>query len=582
MAYHSIYPRCRLIVALGLLCAPVQSEASSYPSQPDALHLGQQVSSFSPPDDDQQRIHQQAQQRALEQRLAPEQQTVHLKLPTSQPLPTGFPQETPCFPVDQVTLKGIEALPSWLTLQPLANTAVGHCLGGEGINLLMRRLQNRLMQHGYVTTRVLAPEQDLTERHLQLMIVAGKLGQLTRTTQSAQGVSLSSAFPLHAGSLLDLRALEQGLENLQRLPTVQANMEIVPTERPGQSDVIVTWQQSRKWRLGLSLDDSGTRSTGRYQGGTTLYLDNPLTLSDSLYLYAGRSLLPGAGKGTHNYTGQYSLPYGYWLVSVTGSYNDYTQTIAGLNADYRYRGQSQQVALQLGRVIHRGAEHKTRLTAEIALREAKNFIDDTAIDAQHRKTTSWKATLQHQQFIHRAILNLGISYQQGTRWFGALAASEEAFDDGTALSRIVQLTADLTIPFTLANQPFRYQLLYQQQFTATKLTPSEQFSLGSRWTVRGFSGERSLSADRGLLVRNEWSWTTPLSGQQLYLGVDYGSLSGRSTSPQLGRSLAGGVLGVRGQLWSTGYDTFIGTPLLAPKGFMPDRFTLGFTVNWHY
>lgn len=582
MDYHLFYPPQRVIMALGLLCIMGQSDASISPLKADALLAGQQRPLFPHPNDDSQQIHQQAQQRALQQRLAPDPPTVHVEVPTAPALQQGFPQETPCFPIEHVTLAGLQALPSWLGLQRVANTAIGKCLGAQGINLLMRRLQNRLMDHGYVTTRVLAPAQDLTQRHLHLTIVPGKLSQLTTTAQSHQDISLSSAFPMQAGGLLDLRALEQGLENLQRLPTVQSSMEIVPTDRPGESDVVVNWQQSRKWRLGLSLDDSGTRSTGRYQGGTTLYLDNPLSFSDSLYLYAGRSLLPGGGKGTHNVTGQYSLPYGYWLASLTASYSDYSQTIAGANADYRYRGQSQQLAFQLGRVIHRGSHHKTRLTGELALRESKNFIDDTAIDAQHRKTTSWKATVQHQQFIDRAILNLGVSYQQGTRWFGALPASEEAFGEATALSRILQLTADFTLPFTIATQPFRYQLLYQQQLTSTKLTPSEQFSIGSRWTVRGFDGERSLSADRGRLIRNEWSWALPISAQQLYLGVDYGTLRGNSTHQQLGRSLIGSVVGVRGQVLSTGYDTFIGIPVAAPQGFMKDRVTLGFTVNWQY
>lgn len=34
--------------------------------------------------------------------------------------------------------------------------------------------------------------------------------------------------PAREGELLDLRDIEQGLENLQRVPTVQAEMAIVP------------------------------------------------------------------------------------------------------------------------------------------------------------------------------------------------------------------------------------------------------------------------------------------------------------------------------------------------------------------
>ncbi len=57
----------------------------------------------------------------------------------------------PCFQIKQTELKGADALPHWLPLQKIANGAVGHCLGAKGINLLMSTLQNRLVDHGYVT-----------------------------------------------------------------------------------------------------------------------------------------------------------------------------------------------------------------------------------------------------------------------------------------------------------------------------------------------------------------------------------------------------------------------------------------------
>jgi hemolysin activation/secretion protein len=44
-------------------------------------------------------------------------------------------------------------------------------------------------------------------------------------------------------------------------------MEIIPGEQPGESDIALSWKQERMWRIGASLDDSGTKSTGRYQGG---------------------------------------------------------------------------------------------------------------------------------------------------------------------------------------------------------------------------------------------------------------------------------------------------------------------------
>lgn len=541
------------------------------------LHSG-----YSAPLADEQLIRQQESQRAREAQLAPPAPDVRLSPQTTPSTNVDFPEEKPCFPIQQVELQQREKLPHWLPLQKLANRAVGHCLGGKGINTLMSVLQNRLIDSGYVTTRVLAPQQNLNSGKLILTILPGTIRQVKFTPQSGHYVSLLNSFPAKPGALLDLRDIEQGLENFQRVPTVQANMEIIPGEKPGESDILLDWKKSRMWRLGLSLDDSGSRSTGRYQGGVTLYVDNPLSLSDTLYLNAGRALQPHGEKGTHNYTGQYAVPFGYWMTSLTASSNDYYQTIAGLNGDYRYRGKSNNLAFQLSRVLHRSGSQKTSFTYDIITRESKNFLDDTQIDAQRRKTAAWKVGLQHRHYIYAATLDAGISYQRGTRWFGSIPATEEYFGEATALSKILLMNAQLELPFALAGQNFRYNVQYMRQKTNTPLTPQEQFSIGSRWTVRGFDGERTLSADNGWTVRNEFGWFTPLPGQQLYLGVDYGEVSGHSSPYLVGNHLAGGAVGLRGLLLGASYDVFAGIPLSKPQGFTTDPVTFGFNLNWQY
>ncbi len=245
-------------------------------------------------------IIQQQRQEALEQQLTPSAPDVRLSAPGSFAHKINFPVETPCFQIKQTELKGADALPHWLPLQKIANGAVGHCLGAKGINLLMSTLQNRLVDHGYVTTRVLAPSQDLKSGILRLVVIPGVVRHVRLTPDSDDYIQLYSSFPAHEGSLLDLRDIEQGLENMQRLPGVQADMEIVPGEQPGESDILITRKQDKYWRLGFSLDDSGTRSTGRYLGGITFSLDNPFSLSDLLYVSATHNFPHYGGTGHHS------------------------------------------------------------------------------------------------------------------------------------------------------------------------------------------------------------------------------------------------------------------------------------------
>ncbi len=523
-------------------------------------------------------IIQQQRQEALEQQLTPSAPDVRLSAPGSFAHKINFPVETPCFQIKQTELKGADALPHWLPLQKIANGAVGHCLGAKGINLLMSTLQNRLVDHGYVTTRVLAPSQDLKSGILRLVIIPGVVRHVRLTPDSDDYIQLYSSFPAHEGSLLDLRDIEQGLENMQRLPGVQADMEIVPGEQPGESDILITRKQDKYWRLGFSLDDSGTRSTGRYLGGITFSLDNPFSLSDLLYVSATHNFPHYGGKGSKNYTAHYSVPFGYWQFSVTASDYDYHQTVAGAVEDYQYSGESQNLGMQLSRVLHRNGTQKTVLTYDVQARRSRNYINDTEIQVQRRQTAAWRLGLQHRHYISQATLDAGVSWQRGTRWFGAQPAPEEIFGEATALSKILQMNASFNLPFTLAEQPFSYSFRYQRQLSNTPLTPQEQFAIGNRWTVRGFDGERTLNASNGWYIRNDLVWRTPLPEQELYLGMDYGEVGGAGSEYLVGRHLAGGVVGLRGQLFSTDYDVFIGRPFSKPAGFMTSDVTVGFNL----
>ena len=531
---------------------------------------------------DNQFIIQQQRQKALEQQLTPPVPDVRLSEPSSSFGKIAFPVETPCFPIRNVTLTGQDALPRWLPLQRIADQAQGRCLGGKGINLLMSTMQNRLVDHGWITTRVLAPTQDLKSGTLKLAIVPGYIRHVRLTEDSDDYIQLYSSFPAHEDNLLDLRDIEQGLENLQRLPTVEASMEIVPGEQPGESDVVITRKQSKMWRLGLSLDDAGTETTGRYQGGVTLSLDNPFSLSDLLYVSASHDLNDHGGKGSKNYTGHYSVPFGYWTLGVTGSDYDYHQTVAGQNQDYRYSGKSKNLDIQLSRVLHRSGSQKTTLTADVLARETRNYVDDTEVGVQRRQTAGWRLGLQHRHYIGQASVDAGVSYQRGTRWFGAQPAPEEAFGEATALSKILQLNAQLDLPFEIGTQQFRYNVQYLRQISNTPLTPQDQFAIGNRWTVRGFDGERTLNASHGWYVRNDLGWSTPLPNQELYLGADYGEVGGYSSDPLIGKHLAGGVVGLRGSAFNTGYDLFAGTPFSKPDGFHTSSLTLGFNLNWSW
>lgn len=537
---------------------------------------------------DQQQQHIKTQQSAKEAQLTPEAPDITLsdnQLPDAE---GPFPLETPCFPIKHVQLTGQDAFPRWFPAQRVADGAVGRCLGVKGINQLMSRLQNRMVDHGWVTSRVLVPEQDLRSGTLTLALVPGMIRHIRYADGSDKRAVLYTSVPAREGDLLDLRDIEQGLENQQRLPTVEDNMEIVPGDKPGESDVVITRHQSKIWRVNMWVDDSGTKSTGRYQGGAMLALDNPFGLSDLLYVSASHDLRFQGHQQSKNINGHYSLPLGYWLFEVNAGEYNYVQNVAGLNGDIRYSGKTKNLNVGLSRVIQRNATGKTTVHGSVLVREMRNFVDRSEIGVQRRRTSAWVLGVDHRHYFGDVTLDGGFSFQRGTRWFGALPAYEEYSNDGyyaTEKSQIYTLTAALNWPFMLGEQNFRYQMNVLGQMSNTPLTSPDQLAIGNRWTVRGFDGERTLSASHGWYVQNTLAWQTPLPQQEFYLGADYGEVGGHSDgSTLLGHKLAGGVAGLRGSIPALGasYDAFTGIPIYKPHGFKTDPVTFGFSVSWQY
>jgi hemolysin activation/secretion protein len=531
-------------------------------------------------------INQREQQKALEEKLTPQAPDVRL---TPPPGPRGklvFPVESSCLPLHQVVLDNSEQLPAWLQLRDITAQVKGQCLGVQGINLLMGALQNRMTDHGWITTRVLAPQQDLRQGTLRLLILAGRVDHVRFTEDSARYATLFNTMPAHSGNLLDLRDIEQGLENLQRPPSVRARMEIVPGQRPGASDIVIHREQARFLRLGSWLNDGGTQSTGRYRGGVMLALDNPLSLSDLFYLTLERDLGFTGKKHIKTYSGHYSVPFGYWLFSINGGHYDYAQ-LTGDPATHMmqrqfYQGASDNLSVQAKRIIHRSASHKTALSYDVMARTSDNCVNNTVMETQKRRTSAWRLGLNHRHYLGAATLDADLSYQQGTRWFGAQPAKEESNNNGTALAKITQWSTRITLPFSLAGERFRYQGFYRHQLSHTYLTPPDQFAIGNRWSVRGFDGERPLYADSGWFLRNDIGWRTPLPNQEWYVAIDYGEINGMRSDKEPGRRLAGAVTGLRGALAGTGfsYELFTGVPLSKPDGLATDAVTLGFNLNW--
>jgi hemolysin activation/secretion protein len=458
----------------------------------------------------------------------------------------------------------------------------GQCVGREGLNLIVRRVMARMIERGYSTTRVVIASQDLSSGKLKLQLIPGVIGAIRFADASTYG-TWRNAFPTKAGDLLNLRNLEQGLEQMKRVPNQDVDMQIVPGSSTGESDVVITVKRTKPWSLAVSVDDSGLRSTGQLQGNASLTLDNPLGLSDLLNLSYSHDLNGHASQyGTHGSSAYYSIPWGDWTFTATASQYDYHQQIAGAFTTLVSSGKSSNFDVKAEYSFYRNQVQKDTVEFRVGKRFSEASIDGTEIDVQHRDNSYAEVGWEHKHYLGSAQLDSTIAYRWGVPWFGA---QQDLPGVGAGVPtyyyQMETVDATLSVPFTIAGVPLRYTTTVRAQNTPNVLYATEYFSIGSRYTVRGFDGDTMLAAEKGVFMRNDLEIPLQRFGQALYFGIDGGEVFGPEANNLVGRRLAGAVVGLRGSAFKhVSYDVFIGGPLYQPARFPNHWPVAGFSVSF--
>ncbi len=509
----------------------------------------------------------------------------------------SLPAETPCFPIDRFSLDVPTLLPdaarrlgaSALPLDPFAfaqdwlSHYAGQCIGKRGIETIVGALTETILSRGYVTTRVLVPQQDVSSGELKLTLIPGVIRALRFADPSMRG-TWKTAFPARSGDLLNLRALEQGLEQMKHVSSQDVDMQIVPTEQPGESDVVISVKRQKPWTFIASVDNSGTRATGKLQGNVSVGIDNLLGLNDILNAGANQDLEFGdKTRGSHGWNAFYSIPYGFWTVTLSGNTNTYYQQIAGVNQTFVSSGNSQTLDLKIQRVLSRSQADVLGMEMRLNKRFGASYIEDTEITQQRRDNTFVEAGLTDRHFFGSTQFDGSLAYRQGIGWLGATPDTSAQTGGPTYRFKMAVLDANLSVPFQIASEALRYVTSFHGQFTNDQLFYIDDLSIGSRYTVRGFDGETLLASERGFFWRNELQIPIGSTGQSFYAGIDYGHVYGQNTAVLAGTQLAGAVIGFRGsaaaKFGSFAYDLFAGTPLYKPRIFPTARVTVGFQLT---
>ena len=519
-----------------------------------------------------------AQEEARQERLGEERAEVVMPPPPSSDLPAD---ESVRFHISQITIEN--QVERFRFLECIARPYVDKELSLSDINKLINAMNQSIMARGFSTSRIVVPEQNLSSGELHLVLLVGYINTV-RFAEGSDTLYWKNLFPFHEEDILNVRDIEQGIEQAKRIPSQDISVQLLPSEQPQRTDVVLTVKRGKNFYGTISVDDSGLEDTGKLQWYTSIGIDQPFHKNDLLRI--GMNLdgaHDGYEKGTRGHNISYTYPYGRHTFSFSYQRSKYHQTVESIPYNFISAGDSNISTLSWDYVLHRSAAMKTSMDIRLRKRNAHSFLNDVELPIQAMHQTSMEVGFAERLYLQRDTLYFRLAHRFGLGWLGA--QKEKPYDDAPkTLYRMWLLDVDFVHPFEFSHRPATFTTSFHGQYTMDdmRLYGVDMISMGNRYTVRGFDGEVTLMGTNGWYLRNELSTRFPKQKAELYLGLDVGAVYGYGTEVYNGHVIAGTVLGLRGAMDMLSYDVFAAKPIQKPEGFRTSDVTYGFSLGMKF
>lgn len=522
-----------------LLSAFVLSVCASSIQAADPVAPGQEV------------LRQQQQQQRDLQQLQMEQRKRQLErgafgpAPTTPVIPQTVTPDERCWPLSGTRIGGVTLIDS-AKLNARIKPLLAPCMGVGQINHLLATITAIYVEQGYIASRPYLLSAPAAGQSLDIMIDEGYIESIELADQSLP-VSLGGAFPHMLGQPLNLRDLEQGLDQLNRLRSIDLTADIAPGSQPGASRIILrsrTAGQSR-WALGLGMDNLGSASTGRDRDTVSLSFDSPLQLNDLLSLSASDTLNQG-DRYSRNASVYYAIPYGYWTYSAFASHAEYRAPFKLPSATLYSTGITDQLSLRADRVLWRDQSRQLSANLQLAHKDVDSYLENVRLGIQSPTLTVAEAGL-NLFWLDRAVWNLDFTYSQGLRWLGADDDANHAVNNlPKAQFRKYRAGLSQWRNGQFGAQAWQWQSQLNLQYSPDPLPAIEQLLGTDDSAVRGYRVSSASGASGAiwrntlrLPLRSDWPvQITPRVGlDNGWLTADHGAQGQRLSGASVGLNL---------------------------------------------
>jgi hemolysin activation/secretion protein len=364
----------------------------------------------------------------------------------------------------------------------------------------LETLEGAYRMRGYGVVQVTLPEQDITQGAVRFAIIEPQLGKVTiEGNQRFSSENVRRSLPaLVEGTPPNSRAISRSLQIANENPAKQTQVLLRSGESESQVNATIKITEDKFWKAGVTLDNTGTSSTGTWRLGARYRHAN---LFDRDHLLTAQYITsPGHFGDVRIYGMGYRIPF-YSLgssVDVIGGYSDVNSgTLQNL---FTVSGSGTVFGLRYNQHLGRTEDYEHRLVYGFDYRAYRNQVaqvggtgdsnvpDITVHPLSVYYAGQWRTPGSEISFYVYAAQNV---FPHGND--AADSDFKVSRADAKAAYRIYRYNFNYTRVFP-ADFQGRFQFFGQQ--TAHALVSGEQFGLGGADNVRGFF-EREVNNDRG-------------------------------------------------------------------------------------
>jgi hemolysin activation/secretion protein len=421
--------------------------------------------------------------------------------------------------------------------QEIVRKYKGKCLGIGEIERLIGEIVNTYIARGYISVRAYVQPQDLANGKLRILVIEGSVESINinhNESLNNDNINLSTAFPWIEGRILNIRDIEQGLDQINRLSSNSATMRIEPGKKAGGSRIVIENIPSYRLHLNTSVDNYGSSSTGERQGSAFISIDNPLNLND-LFTYSHTRTLNTDFASQHSMVNaiSYSIPFGYTTLSLSHSRSDYAATIHAAGGDLLSEGDTKNTSLSMEYVAYRDTTDRLSFDAAMGSKGTNSYLEKQYLNVSSRKLSTFTLGTAWNSIFLGGGITMTLNHVWGMKWFDALEDPDYLPETSPhAQFRKWTYGVNWMKPFQIGEKSGLYSVSLNGQYGTDVLYGSEQFSIGGLYSVRG-SRNSSIAGDTGFYVRNDIAFpnTFSIDGKNCRIkpsiGFDFGEIRDR-------------------------------------------------------